>query len=146
MAMIENAFKDGIRKDDHFINWGANNICKGISQYPNYGDNVNTWCPVQMNGNEYLDIEYEHPVFITEVHVYETLQPGSTCKISVMEYHEDDSHGDWIVLWEDQSVVTSAGSASRDFSPPIQSSVFTKRIRVDLKITNAWSEIDTVCS
>lgn len=100
-----------------------------------------------MNGNEWIVVEYETPVLVTEVHVYEVLGCGSTSKISALVYEEENvsSSEEWIVLWEDSNVVTSStGATTRDFNPALRNCALTKRIRVDLHITNAWSEIDTI--
>ncbi|KAG2378211.1 hypothetical protein C9374_008354 [Naegleria lovaniensis] len=125
--------------------WSARNVTKGISSYPHYGDSGSAWCPAGMNGNEWIEVEFEIPVLVNEVHVYEVLGTGSTSKISAMVYDSESSSEEWVVLWEDSSVVTtSTATTARDFCPTLTSSVVTKRVRVDLKITNAWSEIDTI--
>ncbi|EFC36570.1 predicted protein [Naegleria gruberi] len=132
--------------NDRTQQWCPYQVIGPPTCYPNLGDNVTAWCPAGMAGPEHIIVEYEKPVIAKEVHVYETLGPGSTCKISCKVYKgEEDKSEEWIVLWEDKTVVTNvSATAARDFSPPISQLVLTKVIRVDLNITSTWSEIDTI--
>ncbi|KAL9648295.1 hypothetical protein ABK040_001712 [Willaertia magna] len=50
--------------------------------YPRYEDSGTTYCPNDSNGTDYLIVQFEKPVLIKQVNIYETY--GAVCKISAL--------------------------------------------------------------
>ncbi|KAL9645896.1 hypothetical protein ABK040_003626 [Willaertia magna] len=52
--------------------------------YPQYDDSETTYCPKDPNGTDYLIVQFEKPVLIKQLNIYETYGAGAVCKISAL--------------------------------------------------------------
>jgi hypothetical protein len=112
--------------------------------YPRYGDSPLAWAPSRENdSHEFLTLQYQTPVYLKKIEIYETFNPGSVNCISVL-----NPDGEWIVVWESGDTNQSQlKGSSRIFSPTLKLPVFlVSVVKIDMDTHGAisWSEIDAV--
>ncbi len=66
---------------------GVEKLCQATDQ--NFGEKENGWI-LNYNNNreEYLIVSFATSVFINEIHIYESLNPGSIIKLEMLEPHQ----------------------------------------------------------
>jgi len=139
--------------------------CLGVpSKFPNYGDFPQTfvlrqygkWLDLSPGGvfstrvrgnsskkssKEFIDLRFEHSVFVHGVYVYETLNPGS-----IIAIWAGDCKGRWKKLWSGSPV--RIGHQPRQFGPPIEPPSFPfNQIRLYFESLDLpyHAAIDAVC-
>jgi len=125
--------------------WEASCLIGPPRVYPSYGDIRGAYASSASTGtHEWLELDYETPVFVTGIDIFETYNPGHVTNILIKV-------GDyWIPLWS--GVVLPVGHGrpgpqSRIFSPPLKPTVFRSdqvRIEMDCTTARSWAEIDCV--
>jgi hypothetical protein len=113
----------------------------GAPDTPSPGDNRTAWAAnTSSNAVEWLELTYARAVVPTEVHVYETYNPGSLFKVTAI-----DPAGREVVAWEGKDP-TSPGTGMGTSKVPTKVDFATNRIRVyvDSHIVPGWNEIDAV--
>ena len=69
--------------------------------------------PIEDWSKDFIDLKFEHSVFVHGVYVYETLNPGS-----VIAIWASNCKGKWKKLWSGSPV--RIGHQPRQFGPPIE--------------------------
>ncbi len=91
---------------------------------------------------EFIDLKFEHSVYVHGVYIYETLNPGS-----VVELWGGNCKGAWKRIWKGQAS-TFAGHRPRQFCPPVLTADFPVnqiRIHFDTQQIPYYGAIDGVC-
>jgi hypothetical protein len=57
----------------------------GPPNVPSGGDNGNAWCPGSTSQDQWLEVGYEKPLTIREVHVFENYNPGAVYRITAVK-------------------------------------------------------------
>lgn len=113
----------------------ARNIIGYPRTYPKYGTAFRSaWCASRTGKDEYLELEFEYPVYITEVQIYETFDTGSVTLISCW----DSTSKSWVHLWSlKESGKTSRAPQSQIFSPKLnECQVKSNKIRLEISNEN----------
>lgn len=122
-------------------NWGHEQAA-GEPDTTQAGDISTAWAPKRPDaGEEWLQLEYEEAVDISQINVIESYNPGAISKVTALT-----DAGEEIVVWEgtldqenlgDQVVVTEFG---------VSQSVNAKTVKVYLDTARVagWNEIDAV--
>jgi hypothetical protein len=122
--------------------WAAGQATGAPDTYPECGDIQTAWATESSDGVDYIELEYDTPVFPTRLEVYQTYNPGAISKIELVDI-TGTSHGVYVdstptvmdacpyILGLSISVVTD---------DPIDRVI----IYLDQSKTNAWCEIDAV--
>ena len=65
---------------------GIEKLCQATNVGFGDKDKINNgWILSNKNREEYLIVSFETPVFINEIHIYESLNPGSIVKLEMLE-------------------------------------------------------------
>ncbi|KAL9656922.1 hypothetical protein ABK040_007014 [Willaertia magna] len=131
-----------------YTGWPADNIVGASNTYPEYGDLRTAWAPSKSKGaQEYLELEYDIPVYISEVRVYETYNPGSLYKITI--YSSNDKVNKE-VIYDDETKANVLPAKSRIFIPTIDLQKSLAKpcnilyFDIDTTKNTSWYEIDAV--
>ncbi len=106
-----------------------------------FGDIVTAWASASADGQaEWIIAHFEEEVSPSQLHIYETYNPGAVNKVSVFT-----PLGNEVVVWQgtDPTPPTSAGGTSKI---PLQTIWRTKKVKVYLDSPNVagWNEIDAI--
>lgn len=142
--------------------------CLGVpSKFPNYGDFPQTfvtrsygqWNDKSPGGRlslkirnstvksqkgrykEFIDVRFEHQVFVHGIFIYETLNPGS-----IVALFAGDCKGKWKCLWSGET--SKIGHQPRQFGPPVEPPSFPAimvRICFDGDDLPYHAAIDAIC-
>eukprot|EP00299_Pterocystis_sp_00344_P015203 c7581_g1_i1.p1 GENE.c7581_g1_i1~~c7581_g1_i1.p1 ORF type:complete len:770 (+),score=205.62 c7581_g1_i1:44-2353(+) len=139
------------------IDCNANQLIGKPLVFPKSGEHSGVWSPSSINrGSEFLELEFDIPVFVCGVQVYEIQNPGTVAKISVRDYH-----GGWYPVWTRKEPVVSDPPSDEAESvvpdPPNDEAVIfcpwfmppefkSNAVRLDLDTKGAvkWTQIDAV--
>jgi hypothetical protein len=67
-------------------NSGVEKLCQATDAHFGEKDAIdNGWILSNTNQEECLIVSFETPVFINEIHIYESLNPGSIVKLEMLE-------------------------------------------------------------
>jgi len=83
---IEYCSYKSISQDAVTKSTGVEKLCQSTDV--NFGDKdkINTgWILTNNNQEEQLIVSFQRPVFINEIHIYESLNPGSIVKLEMLE-------------------------------------------------------------
>jgi len=105
---------------------GAIQLLGAPKHFPSSGSHTGCWSALPQPGrlSEWVRLGLRTPVNVAELHIYETLHPGSVSRVrlsSVSDPHDEQ----WTVAWDRSSDTTAAAQAratlpsSRIFSPPL---------------------------
>ena len=118
--------------------WGPEQAT-GPADTPVAGDFPTAWAPrLQDGGEEWLRLEYEKPINLAEVHVYESYNPGAIAKLTAFLMN-----GDEVPIWEGVEPEANA-PVIRAFAMPFVAQVTAVKIYLDTKRVAGWNEIDAV--
>ncbi|XP_062581076.1 speckle-type POZ protein B-like [Saccostrea cucullata] len=120
--------------------WSANTVIGPPRVYPQHGDLHGAWASKDINAHQFVEVQYQEKVYLTEVNVYETYHSGGTKSIKVK-----NPSGKWETVYQTNQVTCM--KKSRIFSPPIQKPAYQVdelRIEVDCTAAGTWVEIDAV--
>ena len=118
--------------------WGPEQVI-GEPDTMQAGDISTAWAPREQDaGEEWLKLDYEKAVDITEVRVRETYNPGAISKVTAFL-----ANGSEVTLWEG---VEPRSVAPVEMSFTIPNSVNAKSVKVYLDTARVpgWNEIDAV--
>ena len=105
------------------------------------GDFGSAWASLGTDDKEeWLDLEYDHPVLASSIAIYETFNPGAVERVTIF-----DASGKEVEVWkgEDPVIIENGkGIATIEVDPPVE----TKRVKVYVASTKVtgWNEIDAV--
>jgi hypothetical protein len=57
----------------------------------------NGWILMNNNQEEYLVVSFQTPVFINEIYIYESVNPGSIVKLEVLEPHRSKNNIEYTI-------------------------------------------------
>ncbi|MGB3944707.1 MAG: hypothetical protein WBK88_07945, partial [Methanothrix sp.] len=120
-------------------NWSALQATGEPDTYPDHGDIETAWAPLDEDaGIEWLDLEYEVPILITRVEIYETYNPGAVIGLEIY-----DREGGRHLAWEgSMEPARTARISTIDIDPGFPSDRI--RIILDTRRVPGWNEIDAV--
>ena len=123
--------------------WQAANIIGAPRVYPQYGDLAGAWAqPYNSQNMEWVDFSIETPVWLTQIDVYETFNPGAITRIEAFNALTES----WEAIYVNENP-TSAGGASRIFTPELTLPQFvTDRLKMTLNCAAVpgYNEIDCI--
>ncbi len=122
-------------------NWGPEQATGKPDTWPNQGDIITAWASKTADGQqEWLVLEYARPVFLKEVHIYETFNPGAVYRVTAF-----DLAGQEIEVWKGKDP-TAPGSGKGISKIASKKKVKTNRIKIyiDSPAVLGWNEIDAV--
>lgn len=120
--------------------WSAAQVIGPQRIYPNHEDNELAWAPHEKGQQEFLELEFQEPVFVTSVVIYETFHPGSVRTISVRA-----PDGSWQPVYQASKVDDIR--LARKFRPRIKRPQFEVneiRIDFDCSVCQESVQIDAV--
>lgn len=103
------------------------------------GDIKTAWATLEQNkGDEWLKLEYENPVEVKTVRIYETCNPGAISKVTAFTIDGTET-----LIWEGTEPVREAPCVFEVNAPEniVSNSI---KIYLDTKRVNGWNEIDAV--
>lgn len=103
------------------------------------GDIPSAWASrLPDGGEEWLNLGYSNSVYVAEVRVRETYNPGAISKVAAVL-----PNGSEQVIWEG---VTEAGEAPIEKVFPVTGNIYAKGVKVylDTRRVPGWNEIDAV--
>lgn len=118
--------------------WGPGRAV-GAPDVMTCADDPRAWASARGNGLEWLQLDFEVPVYATEVRVFQTLGPGAIARV-----HLVDMAGGRQLVWEGtdtSSVCPSVFTASFARTAYLVSGVW---IELDESRTGYWNQIDAV--
>ncbi|MFN3200675.1 MAG: hypothetical protein ACE366_19915 [Bradymonadia bacterium] len=117
--------------------WSAQQAV-GVADVPTAGDDARAWATLQPNaGAEWLEVDFARATVLSEVHVYESFNPGAVVKIEAL------SEEGPITIWSGGSVPETA---MRVLKVKARRKVKASGVKIHLDTTrvNGWNEIDAV--
>lgn len=119
--------------------WSALRATGEPDTYPDHGDIETAWAPLDEDaGIQWLDLEYEVPILITRVEIYETYNPGAIIGLEIY-----DREGGRHLAWEgSMEPARTARISTIDIDPDFPSDRI--RIILDTRRVPGWNEIDAV--
>lgn len=104
------------------------------------GDMPTAWAPLSSQGgrNEWLQVNYDQAVDISEIRVRETYHPGAISKLAAVL-----PNGQEVVIWEGVTPPTEA-PADTGFTAPAGLQAQSVKIYFDRTRAPGWNEIDAV--
>jgi hypothetical protein len=104
------------------------------------GDIPTAWAPLLSRGgrDEWLQVNYDRAVDISEIHVRETYNPGAIAKLAAVM-----PDGQEVVIWEGATPPTEA-PADTGFAAPAGLQAQSVKIYLDRTRVPGWNEIDAV--
>ena len=103
------------------------------------GDISTAWASkLPDGGEEWLSLDYSNQVYLSEVRVRETYNPGAISKVAAVL-----ANGQEQVIWEG---VTEPGEAPIEKVFPVSGNIYAKGVKVylDTRRVPGWNEIDAV--
>eukprot|EP01127_Copromyxa_protea_P009607 TRINITY_DN2279_c0_g1_i4.p1 TRINITY_DN2279_c0_g1~~TRINITY_DN2279_c0_g1_i4.p1 ORF type:complete len:495 (+),score=170.58 TRINITY_DN2279_c0_g1_i4:188-1672(+) len=122
--------------------WGVHGLL-GAPEVTAYGDSEHAWAPKETNGGaEWVVVQFQKKVKLTEVRILENWNPGATHKVEVQ--NED---GEWELLWEKKAKEQPARlrivQAKR--AKPLDYYVDTVKIHLNTeRVYDEWNEIGAI--
>ncbi|KUK43822.1 MAG: LamG domain-containing protein [Methanothrix sp.] len=119
--------------------WAALQATGEPDTYPDHGDIRTAWASLEEDdGIQWLDLEYEVPVSISRIDIYETFNPGAIAGIEIY-----DLNGERQLAWEGSM---EPATEARISAIEIDSDFTSDRIRIilDTNRVSGWNEIDAV--
>eukprot|EP01124_Arcella_intermedia_P003026 TRINITY_DN11647_c0_g1_i1.p1 TRINITY_DN11647_c0_g1~~TRINITY_DN11647_c0_g1_i1.p1 ORF type:complete len:550 (+),score=205.84 TRINITY_DN11647_c0_g1_i1:71-1651(+) len=119
---------------DEFDDWSVKQLL-GEPKITAYGDSGFAWAPFEVcGGHEWVALKFEQKVYITEVLILESWNPGAIVKVEVL-------HGDeWEVIWEDQAKPAPEELRVFMVQPQKQLNYLSDSIKIHLDTSNVGSE------
>lgn len=118
--------------------WGPEQAT-GPADTPEAGDFPTAWASrLPDGGEEWLRLEFETPLSLAEVHVFESYNPGAIAKLTAFLLN-----GDEVPIWEGVEPEANA-PVVRAFALPFVAQVTAVKIYLDTKRVAGWNEIDAV--
>lgn len=105
------------------------------------GDFPTAWASRQQDvGQEWLEVEFQRPVAIAEVRIWETFNPGAINKVVALPV---SATGEGVVIWEGEA---ERASAPHEMVVQPRAPVASNRIKIHVDTTRVrgWNEIDAV--
>jgi sugar lactone lactonase YvrE len=98
------------------------------------------WAPVAPDTRETLELTYSMPVFASQVHVYQSHQPGAITQIELL-----DEQGDYTTVYTSTATLNSECPSvlNVQFQPTL-SRIIGVRLTLDQRKEANWIEIDAV--
>ena len=124
----------------HLLNrsWGPEQIV-GAANTDRAGDIATAWASLDPDGGEeWLHVNYDRMVDISEVRVRETYHPGAISKIAALL-----PNGQEVTIWEGTEPLAEA-PVDTAFSPSSQIRADSVKIYLDTRRVPGWNEIDAV--
>ncbi|KAL9650997.1 hypothetical protein ABK040_015100 [Willaertia magna] len=126
------------------------NLLGVINTYPKYGSFGTAWSPANRTSGygslEFIELEIDEEIYITEVRIFETFCPGGVFKIAT--FNKESNSYDTVWLGKPYDTNCRVMDRSRVFSPKLLKKNYrTKRIRIDFdlrKSPSGWTEIDGI--
>jgi hypothetical protein len=118
--------------------WGPEQVT-GAPDTHQAGDLTTAWASREPDGGEeWLHLGYSNAVYLAEVHVRETFNPGAISKVAAVL-----PNGQEVVVWEGTEEPTQA-PVETVF--PVNGNVYAQSVKVylDTKRVPGWNEIDAV--
>ena len=118
--------------------WGPEQAT-GAPDTPRAGDIATAWATLRTDGGiEWLHVEFEKSVYVAEVRIRETYNPGAVIKVTAF-----DKRGKERLMWSGQDSTTKAPA---DFVVKPKNKVKSKSIKIylDTRLKSGWNEIDAV--
>jgi hypothetical protein len=103
------------------------------------GDMQTAWATLSPDaGIEWLHVEFQKKVTISEIRIRETYNPGAVIKVSVFI-----ENGNEVVVWEGNDTTEQVPS---DFTIKVDKKVISKSVKIylDTAKVSGWNEIDAV--
>ena len=97
--------------------------------YPAYGDHPGTWQPSILDSIQFIEVEFDKPIYVTSIDIYETYNAGG-----VKSIFGRSVQGQWYLLWGTEQVQRIRHA--RIFSPILE--------KIDIRIHQIRLEIDCV--
>ncbi|XP_021350569.1 uncharacterized protein LOC110448580 isoform X2 [Mizuhopecten yessoensis] len=122
------------------VSWAAKCVIGPPKVYPRYGDIRGSWAQGECNGDQFIEVGFEHKVYVDEVHIYETYHAGS---VRCIKARGPDKT--WINIWT--AAKTEDIHTSRIFKPDIVKTKFQTdelRVETDCSTSGTWAEIDAI--
>jgi len=119
--------------------WSSAQACGEPDTYPFQGDIGTAWAPeLEDGGFEWLDLEYEVPVLISRVEIYESLNPGAITGLEIY-----NQNGERHLAWDG---TTQPDAASSITVIQVGAALPSDQIRIilDTETVSGWNEIDAV--
>ena len=119
--------------------WGPEQVL-GAPDTHSAGDIPTAWAPLSSQGgaNEWLHVNYDKPVDISEVHVRETYNPGAISKLAAVL-----PDGREVTIWEGTEPKAEA-PVDMTFNVPQGVNAQSVKVYLDRTRVAGWNEIDAV--
>ncbi len=111
----------------------------GAPEVERCADDPRAWASAYGRGLEWLELEYEEPVYATEVRIYQNLGRGAIARVKL----RDEAGGEHLVWEGTDTGEVCPGVLSVSF-PRTEYLVFSVRVEVDESRTGFWNQIDAV--
>jgi hypothetical protein len=120
-------------------NWGPEQVV-GPPNTHAAGDIPTAWAPLSSQGgrDEWLQVNYDRAVDISEIRVRETHNPGAIARLAAVM-----PDGQEVVIWEGATPPTAA-PADTGFAAPAGLQAQSVKIYLDRTRAPGWNEIDAV--
>lgn len=111
----------------------------GEPNSPKAGDQRTAWATLETNkGEEWIKLEYQTPVEVQAIRIYENFNPGAISKVTVF-----GKEGTETLIWEGNEPVKNAPNVF-EVKPKTKISSQAIKIYLDTKRVSGWNEIDAV--
>ncbi len=118
--------------------WGPEQVT-GPADTLTAGDLPTAWAPREPDGgDEWLLLEFETPVSLAEVHVYESYNPGAISRLTTFL-----ADGREVTIWEGTES-EAAAPVARIFAVPFAAQANVVKVYLDTRRVAGWNEIDAV--
>lgn len=103
------------------------------------GDQKTAWATLETNkGDEWIKLEYQTPVEVQAIRIYENFNPGAISKVTAFK-----TDGTEALIWEGKEPLKKAPNVF-EVKPKTKLSSQSIKVYLDTKRVNGWNEIDAV--
>ena len=99
--------------------------------YPMHGHAMGAWQPKRRAGGEFVEVRFAHPMYISEIEIYETYAAGGVTSISL--WRGESEGGGWDTVWTGDATSANEPREARRFVPPISQRAYaTQHARLEM--------------
>jgi hypothetical protein len=119
-------------------NWGPEQVV-GPANTDRAGDIPTAWASLDPDGGEeWLHVDYDRAVDISEIRIRETFNPGAISKVAALL-----ANGQEVTIWQGTEPPAEA-PVDTAFAPPSRVQAGSIKIYLDTRRVAGWNEIDAV--
>lgn len=122
--------------------WAADQVVGLPRVYPRYGDIQGSWAQGNKSDDEWIELDYPEPIYIQNIHIYETYHCGAVTKVEVF----NSLTNTYKTVYEaEPTVIGQSRILEVDLEECLNFPSSRVRIELDCTASGSWTELDAAC-